>query len=140
MPEQDLLDICQPLDFIRIKSYTRTVVRDDTNQWPLRASPVPQNATYTATDWEVHPPALTDMLVWFRDTFGNIRVYITENGAAFYDPPQPGPDGIDDPLRCDYLRTHIAAIGDAIERGRSEERRVGKEGVRTCRSRWSPFH
>src|SRR3546814_6282902 len=57
------------------------------------------------------------MLVWFRDTFGNIRVYITENGAAFYDPPQPGPDGIDDPLRCDYLRTHIAAIGDAIERG-----------------------
>src|SRR3546814_20800426 len=23
---------------------------------------------------------------------------------------------------------------------RSEERRVGKEGVRTCRSRWSPSH
>src|SRR3546814_11572643 len=23
---------------------------------------------------------------------------------------------------------------------RSEERRVGKEGVRTCRSRWSPKH
>src|SRR3546814_15223283 len=23
---------------------------------------------------------------------------------------------------------------------RSEERRVGKECVRTCRSRWSPFH
>src|SRR3546814_17254248 len=24
--------------------------------------------------------------------------------------------------------------------GRSEERRVGKEGVSTCRSRWSPYH
>src|SRR3546814_14427957 len=24
--------------------------------------------------------------------------------------------------------------------GRSEERRVGKEGVGTCRSRWSPYH
>src|SRR3546814_11273241 len=24
--------------------------------------------------------------------------------------------------------------------GRSEERRVGKEGVSTCRSRWSTFH
>src|SRR3546814_4140003 len=23
---------------------------------------------------------------------------------------------------------------------RSEERRVGKESVRTCRSRWSPYH
>src|SRR3546814_19484235 len=25
-------------------------------------------------------------------------------------------------------------------KGRSEERRVGKEGVSTCRSRWSPYH
>src|SRR3546814_10025894 len=25
-------------------------------------------------------------------------------------------------------------------RGRSEERRVGKECVSTCRSRWSPYH
>src|SRR3546814_13406740 len=29
---------------------------------------------------------------------------------------------------------------DPASRKRSEERRVGKEGVRTCRSRWSPYH
>src|SRR3546814_12006714 len=29
-------------------------------------------------------------------------------------------------------------LGTALER--SEERRVGKECVRTCRSRWSPYH
>src|SRR3546814_3576481 len=28
----------------------------------------------------------------------------------------------------------------AIGRDRSEERRVGKECVSTCRSRWSPYH
>src|SRR3546814_3861814 len=28
---------------------------------------------------------------------------------------------------------------DELEQ-RSEERRVGKEGVSTCRSRWSPYH
>src|SRR3546814_5967370 len=28
----------------------------------------------------------------------------------------------------------------AAERARSEERRVGKECVSTCRSRWSPYH
>src|SRR3546814_13465324 len=37
----------------------------------------------------------------------------------------------------------LAHIGEerfgALER-RSEERRVGKEGVSTCRSRWSPYH
>src|SRR3546814_3742691 len=31
----------------------------------------------------------------------------------------------------------LAAAGD---RTRSEERRVGKECVSTCRSRWSPYH
>src|SRR3546814_8800406 len=27
-----------------------------------------------------------------------------------------------------------------LDHGRSEERRVGKECVSTCRSRWSPYH
>src|SRR3546814_5796782 len=31
-------------------------------------------------------------------------------------------------------------LGDVVVRGRSEERRVGKECVSTCRSRWSPYH
>src|SRR3546814_19402671 len=29
---------------------------------------------------------------------------------------------------------------NALEEMRSEERRVGKECVSTCRSRWSPYH
>src|SRR3546814_11089729 len=29
---------------------------------------------------------------------------------------------------------------DRLQRTRSEERRVGKECVGTCRSRWSPYH
>src|SRR3546814_20046250 len=33
-------------------------------------------------------------------------------------------------------RELVALLGD----GRSEERRVGEEGVSTCRSRWSPDH
>src|SRR3546814_13507529 len=36
----------------------------------------------------------------------------------------------------DYMpyRVRVGAVG------RSEERRVGKECVSTCRSRWSPYH
>src|SRR3546814_15211516 len=34
-----------------------------------------------------------------------------------------------------------ALPADAVRQaGRSEERRVGKECVSTCRSRWSPYH
>src|SRR3546814_3415146 len=35
--------------------------------------------------------------------------------------------------------THFLIAGDPIG-SRSEERRVGKECVSTCRSRWSPYH
>src|SRR3546814_4492919 len=31
-------------------------------------------------------------------------------------------------------------LGTMLTLGRSEERRVGKECVSTCRSRWSPYH
>src|SRR3546814_12750492 len=39
--------------------------------------------------------------------------------------------------------TKMTAAGDRFDRfavDRSEERRVGKECVSTCRSRWSPYH
>src|SRR3546814_919685 len=37
--------------------------------------------------------------------------------------------------------THTALTGMLLEgTTRSEERRVGKECVSTCRSRWSPYH
>src|SRR3546814_12124188 len=35
-------------------------------------------------------------------------------------------------------RVHERLAREAEQR--SEERRVGKEGVSTCRSRWSPYH
>src|SRR3546814_2181215 len=31
-------------------------------------------------------------------------------------------------------------LADGVDADRSEERRVGKECVSTCRSRWSPYH
>src|SRR3546814_16681145 len=34
----------------------------------------------------------------------------------------------------------VGLNSDLFDRLRSEERRVGKECVRTCRSRWSPYH
>src|SRR3546814_11859733 len=34
----------------------------------------------------------------------------------------------------------IELVGAAADRSKSEERRVGKECVSTCRSRWSPYH
>ena len=116
-PAEDFDLIRQKLDFLGVNYYTRNVTRAD-DTFLLRAGPVPQkNATITTTDWEVFPQGLTDMLVWVKQNYGDIPFYVTENGAAFYDPPKPIDGKVDDPLRIDYLRTHIAAVGEAIRRG-----------------------
>ena len=60
---------------------------------------------------------LTDVLLWVKDNYGDPDIYITENGAAFYDPPAATQGRIEDPLRVAYLREHIGAVGKAIEQG-----------------------
>src|SRR3546814_1141757 len=42
------------------------------------------------------------------------------------------------PGRGGRLNARLSA--GRVKEGRSEERRVGKECVSTCRSRWSPYH
>src|SRR3546814_12715722 len=43
-------------------------------------------------------------------------------------------------LRDIYEMNAAAWLGARVHVVRSEERRVGKEGVSQCRSRWSPSH
>src|SRR3546814_18633912 len=45
-----------------------------------------------------------------------------------------------EPQRSEQLLKHSLTILRACLAARSEERRVGKECVSTCRSRWSPYH
>lgn len=106
------------LDFLGINYYTRSVTRHDETAAPLRASTVKQLGTlYTELDWEVHPSSLTALLIRVRDTYGDIPIYITENGAAFQD-TEPDDEGrIRDPLRVDYFREHLRAVQRALTAG-----------------------
>ena len=117
-PAEDFALIRQPIDFLGVNYYTRSVVRFDPKAWPLRASAVRQKrATYTETGWEVFPRGFTDTLVWVKDRYGNPPVYITENGAAFPDPAKVNGSGLADPQRVDYLRRHLRALRAAIKAG-----------------------
>jgi len=118
-PSSDFDTIAQPIDFTGINYYKRGVTANDPSVMLERARRVnPPHAIYTETDWEVHAPSLTKILTWFRDRYGSsMPLYITENGAAFYDPPHALGDVVEDPLRVHYLREHIAALGDAMQQG-----------------------
>ena len=116
--DEDMHLIHQPIDFLGINYYTRSVTRHDPGAWPVRAASVRQHDhAYTETGWEVYPPALTRTLLWVKERYGDIPQYITENGAAFYDPPQPVNGRIDDPLRIWYYREHLLAAHDAMKQG-----------------------
>ncbi len=116
-PAEDFAQIQQKIDFLGVNYYTRSVTKHDPTAWPVRASSVRQKQhTYTATDWEVFPQGLTDTLLWIKHRYGNPPVYITENGAAFFDPPH-AEGTLEDPLRMDYLRKHIRAVHEAIRQG-----------------------
>ena len=117
-PEEDMRQISQQIDFLGINYYTRKVERYHPDFLPLRTKHVPQPESFmTDTHWEVYPEALTRVLLWVTEQYGKPAIYITENGAAFYDPPQPIDGHIDDPLRTEYLRQHLRAAHDALRQG-----------------------
>ncbi len=116
--EDEVRALQAPIDFIGLNYYTRAVVAHDPAGWPVAVRSQRQpGAIYTETGWELHPESLTQTLLWLHRRYGGLPLYVTENGAAFYDPPSAVDGRIDDPLRVHYLRTHLGAVLAAIEQG-----------------------
>src|SRR3546814_5629618 len=68
-----------------------------------------------------------------------ILVIILSNCSKIEDPP-PLLMTISSPYSKPLSTNHHTVKYHRIIAHRSEERRVGKECVSTCRSRWSPYH
>ena len=79
------------------------------------ATPTPVGPL-TTMGWEQDPSGLHEILTRVRRDYGDIPIYITENGAAFDDGDVV--DGfVDDPARVEYLEGHLAALARAIADG-----------------------
>jgi len=116
--EADMKLLRTPFDFLGVNYYTRSVNRADSNNLPLRASPVAQpDAEYTEMGWEVFPRGLKETLLWIKRRYGDIPLYVTENGAAFKDPPVTAQGRVYDARRVEYYRTHLNACREAIGSG-----------------------
>jgi beta-glucosidase len=116
--DEDMDVIRQPLDFLGVNYYTRTVTRYDDSRPPFNAVGERQtDALHTEMGWEVYPQAFTSVLTWIRDRYGDIPLYITENGSAFADPPAAIDGRIEDPERTRYLQRHLRAVHDAMQEG-----------------------
>jgi beta-glucosidase len=113
----DLALIRQPLDWVGVNYYSRGVIRHDDASLPERAAKVKvPGALYTDLDWEVYPQGLEDVLRWVKGRYGDVPLYVTENGAAFPEPPRATELAADE-LRIAYLRDHLRAARRAIAAG-----------------------
>ena len=116
--DDDLPLMSQPIDFLGINYYLRGVTRFDAESPPLRAKSVPQpQHAVTETGWEIYAPALTRVLLWVKERYPALPLYITENGTAVYDPPHTLDGVVEDPLRVWYYREHLKAANTAIKHG-----------------------
>ncbi len=112
----DLEAIAQPLDFIGVNYYTRSVLKENKADPSRPHALEAPKSNRTDIGWEVIPSGLTDLLVWLNETYRPNDIYITENGAAYHTPPDDS-GRIPDVERERYLHSHLNAILDAREMG-----------------------
>ncbi|MBI5168392.1 MAG: beta-glucosidase [Candidatus Eisenbacteria bacterium] len=111
----DLRTIAVPADFLGINYYSRAVVKAGPDGEPVGVPQAPPEQL-TEMGWEVWPQGFFDVLTRLTRDYAPKQIHVTENGAAFADPPAS--DGVvADPRRVDYLRTHLLAAQRAIEAG-----------------------
>jgi beta-glucosidase len=122
----DLETIATPSDYLGVNYYARRVMRavPDLEPYPwevvvLGDTDVTGGGTagvpMTEAGTEITPEAFSDLLVRLRDDY-DVPIMITENGAVFADAPSA--DGhVHDDRRVQYIRDHLEAVHNAIERG-----------------------
>jgi beta-glucosidase len=116
------LEICaQPIDFIGLNYYTRSIARApvtpaDRQRGYTYVPPV-ADGTRRLTDigWEIYPQGLSRIVRKLSDTWPLPPIWITENGAADNTPVVNG--ACSDTLRCAYLQSHLAQVADCIAQG-----------------------
>jgi beta-glucosidase len=110
-----------PIDFLGVNNYTRHVVKRTVLPVSVPgpgcsfAKPDYPGVEFTQKGWEVYPQGLSDILTDVKNEYGNPRVFVTENGAAYLDEVTDG--RIHDGRRIGYLRRHIEKVGEAIRDG-----------------------
>jgi beta-glucosidase len=115
--EGDLETIAAPIDFLGVNYYSPRRVSASGHEFGWRVQPGSESgAPLTAIGGEIDPDALTDLLVGVRRDYGDIPLYVTENGCALVD--TVARDGtVRDPERVDFLAMHFAAARRAIDLG-----------------------
>jgi beta-glucosidase len=113
----DLATMRQPIDFLGVNYYSPMYVMEAPQTvFGAWFGAAPSGTGFTAMGWPVDAGALTEELIRLRDRYGNMELYVTENGACYDDKLLAGGVVVDN-NRIAYLRDHLAAVLDALAAG-----------------------
>lgn len=121
MPEiepGDMETISQPLDWWGLNYYTPMRVADDPAEgadFPATVPAPPVGDVRTDIGWEVHAPAMGDLVRKLNADYTLPDCYITENGACYNMGVENGV--VDDQPRLDYIADHLGVTADLISEG-----------------------
>jgi len=104
----------QKMDFLGVNYYSRHVVEASPEQPVLNVRLVENRDGTWATNGEVYPQGLSEMLTRLHQDYDAPVIYITENGTSFGD-EQPIDGCIDDQFRIDYVSMHLKSVHQAID-------------------------
>ncbi len=111
----DMETINQPVDFLGINYYTGHIARYKENEGLLDWEMVEMNYDRTDIGWPIFPEGFYNVLMRIKDSYGDIPIYITENGSCYNDEPENG--SVKDSGRINYLQQHLTALNRAIASG-----------------------
>ncbi|SER49262.1 broad-specificity cellobiase [Gracilibacillus ureilyticus] len=111
----DMEKINQPIDFLGINYYTGHIARHKENEGLLDWEMVEMNYDRTDIGWPIFPEGFYKVLMRIKESYGDIPIYITENGSCYNDEPENGQ--VKDSGRINYLQQHLTALSRAIASG-----------------------
>jgi len=112
--EKDLTLISQPLDWVGINYYTRSIIKVDPSERFLGYKSVNGNLIVTDMGWEVFPEGLKKLIERLHKKYSkNIPIFITENGMANKDFIKNGK--INDIERVKFYKDHLKQCKKLIE-------------------------
>ena len=117
----DMEQIATPVDFLGLNYYNDALIEASDGALPTadlvqpgmeRVRTTDPGAGATAMDWPVTPAGFTDILRRTLTEYPELGpVYVTENGSAWDDDPDPAADGVvEDTPRVAYLHAHLDAL------------------------------
>jgi beta-glucosidase len=113
---EEMKAISAPLDFLGLNYYFCTIVRAADNEKGYEMIAYPNSMPKTHMDWCIAPKGIYYLAKFSKAYFGNIPIYITENGMAAEDVETV--DGeILDLDRLEYYRQHLLMLSSAIKEG-----------------------